>query len=184
MDKAIFLDKDGTLVYDSGYVHKVEDFRLLPSVIEGLKILSKDFTFIVITNQSGIGRGIYTVDDTEKFNKKLVSELNKEGISIKKIYYCPHIPDKLCECRKPGTKHIMQAVKELNLDIQKSWVIGDHPSDIIMGINSGCKNVYLLTGHGKKHIDNLKKDNIKPNFVAEKFIEAAEFIMNNIDPKK
>ncbi len=179
MDNAVYLDRDGTLVHDSGYVHKVGDFKLLPGVAKGLKQLSKSFVFFIITNQSGIGRGIHTENDMHNFNGKLVSELKKEGIEIKKIYYCPHTPEDLCGCRKPSTKYIKESAKEFGIDIKNSWVIGDHPNDAEMGIKAGCKTVYLLTGHGKKHFKSLKGNGIKPDFIAKNFWEAAEFIMKN-----
>ncbi len=179
MLNAIVLDRDGTLVSDGGYVHKVEDFELLPGVIEGLKKLSKNYIFIIITNQSGIGRGIFTEKDMHKFNKKLVSELKKEKIEIKKIYYCPHTPEDLCKCRKPHIKYIRDAEKEFGIDVKNSWVIGDHPHDVEMAIKAKAKGIYLLTGHGKKHFDDLEKDGIKPTFVAENFLQATGFIMKN-----
>ena len=179
MVKSIILDRDGTLVSDNGYVHKVEDFELLPGVIEGLKLLSKDFIFIVITNQSGVGRGEYTKEDMHKFNEKLISELKKENIGIKKIYFCLHIPEDNCDCRKPKTKNIEHAKKDFNIDMEKSWVIGDHLSDVELGKRVGARAVYLLTGHGKKHSEDLTKNIIKPDFIANNFLEAAEFIMRN-----
>jgi histidinol-phosphate phosphatase family protein len=180
MDKVIVLDRDGTLTKDQhGYTYKTEDFELLPGVIEGLKKLSKEFIFVIITNQSGIGRGIHTEKDMHKFNQKLVNELKKENIEIKKIYHCPHTPEQSCDCRKPSIKYIKEAEKEFSIDLKNSWVIGDHPHDIDMGIKAGCKNIYLLTGHGKKHFDELKKNNIKPNYVAENFSEVTEFIIKN-----
>ncbi|MAE43366.1 D,D-heptose 1,7-bisphosphate phosphatase [Candidatus Woesearchaeota archaeon] len=179
MNKAIFIDRDGTLNYDPGYVHKVEDFKFLPGVVEGLKKLSKEFIFIIITNQSGIGRGIHTENDMHKFNEKLLNELKKEDIEIKKIYHCPHTPEEVCNCRKPSTKYIQHAAKEFNIDVKESWVIGDHPHDVEMGIKAGSKAIYLLTGHGEKHLNDLEKNNIKLNFIAENFLQAAEFITNN-----
>lgn len=179
MAKAVFLDRDGCLNKDPGYVHKVEDFELLPGVIEGLKKLSKDFIFVIITNQSGIGRKIHTEEDMNKFNEKLINELKKEGIGIKKIYHCPHHPDEKCNCRKPSTKYINQAAKEFGISIKQSWVIGDNPHDIEMGITAGCKSIYLTTGHGEKHINELEKNSIKPDLIAKNFMEAAEFIIHN-----
>jgi histidinol-phosphate phosphatase family protein len=180
MDKAIFYDRDGTLNDElNGYVHKLEDFKLLPGVIEGLKNLSEKFVFFVVTNQSGIGRGMYKKEDMDKFNEKLVNELKKENIEIKQIYYCPHHPDEKCDCRKPNIKHIKHAEKEFGIDLKNSWVIGDHPHDIEMGIRAGCKNIYLTTGHGEKHINELEKNSIRPHFIAENFLQAAEFIINH-----
>lgn len=183
MDKAVILDRDGCLNEDKGYVHKVEDFKLLPGVVEGLKKLSKEFIFVVITNQSGIRRKIYTVDDMNIFNKKLINELKKENIEIKKIYYCPHTPEDVCDCRKPSTKYIKQAAKEFNINLKNSWVIGDHPHDVTMGLKSGCRVVYLLTGHGKKHLDELKESSVKPELIAEDFSQAADFIIKNAKTK-
>jgi len=177
MNKVIYLDRDGTLVHDTGYVYKLEDFKILQGVIDGLKKLSKDFVFVIITNQSGIGRGVYTEKDMDKFNEKLINELKKEGIEIKKIFHCPHTPEDVCECRKPSIKYIKRAAKEFDIDIKSSWSIGDHPHDVEMGIKAGCSSIYLLTGHGTRHFDDLKKKNIKPDFIAKNFTEATEFII-------
>src|SRR3989338_10019983 len=150
MHKAIFVDRDGTLNDDTMYPHKVEHFKLLPGVVEGLKKLSKQYIFVIITNQSGIGRGIFKEEDMHKFNEKLINELKKENIGIKKVYYCPHAPEELCKCRKPHTKYIRDAEKEFSIDVKNSWVIGDHVHYAEMGIKAGCRAVYLLTGHGAK----------------------------------
>ena len=179
MDKAIFLDRDGTINEDIGYPHKIEHFMMLPGVIQGLKKLSKDFIFVIITNQSGIGRGIHTEEDMHNFNKHLINDLKKNKIEIKKIYHCPHTTEQLCDCRKPSDKYIKDATKEFNIDVKNSWAIGDHPHDVEMGIKAGCRTIYLLTGHGKMHLDDLKKEKIKPNFVAKDFFEAAEFVTKN-----
>ena len=179
MVKAIFLDRDGTLVEDTRYTHKLEDFKLLSGVVGGLKNLSKEFSFIIITNQAGIGKGMFTKEDMHNFNKKLVKELKKQDIEIKKIYYCPHAPEEACDCRKPSTKYIKEAAKELNISIKSSWAIGDKPIDIEMGKKAGCKTVYMLTGQGKKRLGELKESGIKPEFIAEDFLQAAEFIINH-----
>ena len=175
-NKAIFLDRDGTLNKDSGYVHKIEDFELLPGVIEGLKLLQHEFIFIIITNQSGIGRGYYTEDDFQAFNNHLLKDLAKEGIQIKKTYFCPHKKEENCVCRKPKTKFINQAISEFNIDLKKSWMIGDHPSDVQLGTNAGCSTVFLLTGHGMEHYHELEEKKFNPTVVAEDFLTAAKKI--------
>lgn len=176
---AIFLDRDGTLNWDPGYVHKVEDFRLLPGVIEGLKLLSEKYLFIIITNQSGIGRGYYTEDDMHAFNAVLIEELEKYEIEIKKIYFCPHHPDEICECRKPNPTNILRAAEEYNIDLEKSWMIGDHPSDVQCGLNAGCRAIYLSTGHGKKHFHELKEKDVVPTYIADDFLTATKYILNH-----
>ena len=98
MTKAAFLDRDGTLVEDIGYHHKIEDFKLIPNVIEGLKLL-KDYKLFIVTNQSGIGLGFYKLKDFKNFNNHLLEELKKHKIKIEKIYYCQHKPEDNCECR-------------------------------------------------------------------------------------
>lgn len=175
-NKAIFLDRDGTLNKDSGYVHKIEEFELLPGVIEGLKLLQDEFLFIIITNQSGIGRGYYTVDDFHAFNNLLITTLAKKGIEIKKTYFCPHLKDENCDCRKPKTKFINQAVSEFNINLKRSWIMGDHPSDVQLGTNAGCNTVFLLTGHGKEHYHELEEKKFNPTLVAKNFLTAAKMI--------
>lgn len=176
MNKAIFLDRDGTLVDDPGYVHKIEDFKLLPNVIEGLKLLKSNFKFFIITNQSGIRRGYYTEEDFLKFNNHLIKEFEKNNIKIEKTFMCPHTQEDNCDCRKPSEKFLKQAGKEYNIDFKKSYVIGDHEFDIEMGQKVDCKKIFVLTGHGKKHVNELK---IKPDFIAQDLLEGVKYILNN-----
>lgn len=181
MNKAIFLDRDGTLNEDSLYPHKKENFKLLPGVIEGLQKLSKGYIFIIITNQSGIGRGIFRDEDFHDFNSHLVSVLKGKNIKIKKTYYCPHKPEEGCDCRKPSIKNLKNAAREFNIDIKKSWVIGDHPPDVELGKNAGTRTIFMLTGHGKQHVKDLENIGLEPDFIANNFLEAANFIINKND---
>ena len=173
MIKAVFLDRDGTIVEDTGYVHKVEDFRLLPNAIKGLRKLGK-FMIFIVTNQSGIGRGVYKLEDFKKFNNRMIGELGKHKIKIKKIYYCPHTPEDDCDCRKPKTKFLEEAKKEFKIDLKSSFVIGDQKADIELGKNGNCKPILVLTGKGNK----TKKD-INADFVAEDLLDAAKWILKN-----
>lgn len=172
MNKAVFLDRDGVINEDPGYVHKIDDFKFINNAIEGLKLL-KDFKLILITNQSGVGRGYYTKRDFLKFNSHLINELLKNKIKIEKTYYCLHHPDESCNCRKPSIKHIEEAKKEFNIDLGQSYVVGDHLHDIEMGKKAGCKTVFVLTGHGKKH-----KETIKADFIAQDLYGAAQWIIS------
>lgn len=173
MNRAVILDRDGVLNWDPGYVYKIEDFKLLPGVIQALTLL-KDFKFIIVTNQSGIGRGYYTEEDFHKFNNHLVNELKKHNITIEKTYFCPHSPEQSCDCRKPNPKFIKKAEKEFDLDLKESFMIGDHPHDIGFGKKAGCKGIYLLTGHGEKHKDEIKT---KPDFITNNILKAAQWII-------
>ena len=173
MNKAVFLDRDGTINEDFNYAYKIEDMKLIPGVIEGIKML-EGFKFFIVTNQSGIGRGYFSLEDFHKFNDFLVEELEKNGIKIEKTYFCPHGPNEGCDCRKPSTKYILEAAKEFDIDVSKSFVIGDHPHDVEMGKRAGCKSIYLLSGHGEKH----KEEGVNADFIAEDLLNAAKWILN------
>lgn len=178
MIKAILIDRDGVITEDLGYVHKIEDFNLVKNAVEGLKLL-KDFKLIIITNQSGIGRGYYTFQDYEKFNEYLLAELKRHNIKIEKIYVCPHKPEDNCECRKPKEKLIKDAEKEFNIDLNKSFMIGDKKIDIEMGKNARIKTILVLTGNGMK-----EKENSKADYVAKDLMDAAEWINENNNKKR
>lgn len=146
--KAIFLDRDGTINADKeGYTYKIEDFEFLPGVIEALQAMAKtDYKLIVVTNQSGIGRGYYTEDDLQKLNQWLVAELAKKGVELTAIYHCPHLPDVGCDCRKPGVGMLLKAVEEHGINLSKSWLIGDSDSDIAAGREANLKTLKIGPG--------------------------------------
>ncbi len=179
-NRALILDRDGVLIEDKDYAYKIEDFELLPGVIDGLKLLNKKFLFFIVTNQSGIGRGYYTIEDFHNFNNYLIEILKQKKIEILKTYFCPHIREDNCDCRKPKTKFVDEITKEFNVDMKRSWMIGDHPSDIQFGINAGCKTIFLTTGHGDKHIDELETVKIKPTMICNNFFIAAKEIMRRL----
>ena len=127
--RAIFVDRDGTLNYDRGYTHKLSDLKIYDDIIPLLMdYYEKNFLIIVITNQSGIGRGYYTVDEMESFNREIAKELIFKGIKIEDFFYCPHTPDQGCRCRKPETGLIEEAAIKYDIDISNSVVIGDRES--------------------------------------------------------
>ncbi len=173
------MDRDGTLNYDQGYVHNIDDYKLLSGVIEGLDLLKEDYLFFIITNQPGIGKGLITWADFSMFLGRLITDLQENGIKIEKTYVCPHTPEDGCDCRKPRTKNIEKCAKEYKVDLKESWMIGDHPSDIQLGINAGCRTVYLCTGHGESHYDSLKEKGVTPTFICRDFYSAARKIFDN-----
>ena len=173
MKKAILSDRDGVLVEDIGYHYKLEDFKLIPNAVEGLKLLKKHKLFI-ITNQSGIGRGIYELEDFLKFNNHLIRELEKYKIKIEKTYCCPHKTVDNCDCRKPKMKFLKDAEKKFNVNLKKSFVIGDRKSDFEMGRNAGCNTIHVLTGNGI----NAKND-VNPDYFAKDLLDAAKWILEN-----
>lgn len=152
--KAIFLDRDGTINIDKHYMYKIEDFEFVDGAVEGLKILNEmGYILIVVTNQGGIGRGLFSEEDTEKLNNFMVEELYKKGIEIKKCYYCPHHPEKGlgkykvdCSCRKPNPGMILQGAEEFDIDLENSYMIGDKFIDAQAGLNAGVKPIIVKTG--------------------------------------
>ncbi len=143
--KALFLDRDGIINVDHGYVYRVEDFEFLEWIIPILRqFQDADYKLFIVTNQSGIGRGYYSETDFEILTKWMVSKLKKQAIVIEEVFYCPHTPEAKCHCRKPKTGMIEQAIDTYPLDLQHSWMIGDKVSDIELAHNAGIVNsIYI-----------------------------------------
>lgn len=174
-NRAVFLDRDGVINEDYGFVHDVKRFKFIQGSIEGLQLISKKgYKLIIVTNQSGIGRGYYTEEDFKRVNEYMLEELRKKGVMIHKVYYCLHKPEDNCECRKPGIKFIREAEKEFNLDLRKCYVIGDKTADIKMGTDAGCKTIVVRTGEA----GNDGKFKIKADFTADNLRVAADIIEN------
>lgn len=135
--KALFLDRDGIINIDHGYTYKIESFRFVSGIIELISLFqSKGYQIFVVTNQSGIGRGYYKLHDFEKLTQWMIKVFKQKGISIKKVFYCPHKPEDNCHCRKPKTGMIEQALKEFHIDLEHSWMVGDKQSDIDLAENA------------------------------------------------
>ena len=149
MSRFVFLDRDGTLVEDAGYVHRLEDYRLLPGVVDALRRLVRaGFRLAIVTNQSGIGRGYFTQEDFERFQARLLSDLSEAGIPIEASLFCPHPPDAGCACRKPAPGLLLRAQQELGADLASSWVLGDAQRDVEMAQRAGCAGAVLVGPEG------------------------------------
>lgn len=147
---AVFLDRDGTILNERGYLSDPKKMFFYPGVYRALANLRKaGFKLVVITNQSGVGRGYFTLATLKKINQKFSRLLSARGAKIDGIYYCPHRPDAGCACRKPRPKLVKQAARELNLDIRRSFVVGDQLRDIQLAKNTGAKGILVLTGGGR-----------------------------------
>ncbi len=171
----VFVDRDGTLIEDRGYTHKVEDYAPLAGAVEGLRQLSDaGFRVAIVTNQSGIGRGYYGEADFERFQAHLVRDLAARGVEIEASYHCPHRPDAGCACRKPAIGLLERAQRELGADLAASWVIGDSPADVALALRAGCGAVYVLTGQGAALRGELPAD--VP--VADDLPAAARYILS------
>ena len=178
--KSVFLDRDGVINVDKGYVHKVEDFEFYPNVFKALKMLrNAGYKLFIVTNQSGIAVGYYTEEDLLKLTDYMLKEFEKEGIKIEKVYYCPHHENGIverysfkCDCRKPESGMIKQAIKEFGIDPSKSYLIGDKENDILAAHKEGIKAALVKTGQGMKYIDTTTADFIGDDIldVVENFI--------------
>jgi histidinol-phosphate phosphatase family protein len=144
--RAVFLDRDGTLVRDVHFCRRVEDLHLLPGVPHAVRLLNeKGFRVVVITNQSGIGRGYLTMETLAAIHKKLVEELGRRGAPVDAIYCCPHSPEEGCECRKPKPGLFLTAIRELGVNPAASYVVGDRERDLEPGRALGLRTVLVST---------------------------------------
>lgn len=182
---AVFLDRDGTLNEDPGYLGDPSKVKLFPGTGKALSSL-KDrlhFKFIVISNQSGIARGLITEDDVAAVDLKINELLKPDNVQIDAFYFCPHHPDfssqEEIECRKPSPSLVFRAAEDFNIELNGSYFIGDSPSDILCGINAGLKTLLVKTGYGVESISVLQKQNIFPSFVAENITDACNLIFED-----
>jgi D-glycero-D-manno-heptose 1,7-bisphosphate phosphatase len=151
--KAAFLDRDGTLIFDPGYLADPDGVRLLPGVPEALRRLrDADFLLVIVSNQSGIARGLYTADDLARVHARLVELLAQEGIAFAAAEYCQHGPEDACSCRKPAPGMILAAAAALDIDLPGSAMVGDKVADVLAGLAAGCGRNVLLASRAP---DNL-----------------------------
>ena len=180
MKKAVFVDRDGTINVNVEYLDNPDNFKMYPGVAEGIKILNeKDFLVIVITNQSGIARGYFTKETLEKIHQRMTEKLKEKGAKVDAIYYCPHHPDDKCSCRKPGTALFEKAVKDFEIDISKSFIIGDRMLDVEAGHKIGLKTVLVPEDKEKVKIE-MRNSSVKPDFICKDFLSSVKCIFNNI----
>jgi D-glycero-D-manno-heptose 1,7-bisphosphate phosphatase len=151
MRRAFFFDRDGIINEDTSYVYKISDFTFKPGIFDLMRYIQDlNFTLFIITNQSGINRKMFSKSDYNNLTNFMLSEFKKHDIKIENIYMCPHTPDDNCSCRKPKPTFILDAKKLYNLNLQKSWLIGDKTSDIQCGKNAGLSNLIFLNGRYPK----------------------------------
>jgi len=146
MNKAILLDRDGVINRErNDYTFQIEDFEILPDIFEALRLLQKaGYLLIIISNQSGIGRGLFTIEDTEKMHAYLLEKLNEQNIRIEEIYYCVHHPETgSCLCRKPDSLNVEKALARFNIDPALSYFIGDKERDTLAGEKVGVKGILI-----------------------------------------
>ena len=156
MNKAIFLDRDGVINVERGYTHRLEDFVILPDLIEVLQLLQqKGYLLIIISNQSGVAKELYQQCEVEVLHKYLIEELSNNDITLSEIYYCIHHPDvSNCICRKPDSLFVEKALARFNIDSTKSYFIGDKERDVEAGEKAGVKGILIEANISLKTILN------------------------------
>jgi D-glycero-D-manno-heptose 1,7-bisphosphate phosphatase len=178
--RAVFLDRDGTLVYSRHYPSRPEELRLYENIGPGLRRLQKaGFRLVVITNQAGIARGYFTEDDLQLMHEYLSGELARLGVQLDAIYYCPHHPDgvipelaRRCQCRKPAPGMLLAAAADLDIDLARSWLVGDILDDVEAGHRAGCRSILVDLG-----TESLPTQHIRcPDFIARNTAHALRII--------
>ncbi len=188
---AVFLDRDGTINEDVGYPSRFEQIKIFPYSFEAIREINKaGLLAIIVTNQSGIARGLLTEKDLNEIHQKMRELFALHNAHFNAIYYCPHYSSSAtqnqgnnCQCRKPLPGMAYQAAKEFNLDLKKSYMVGDKVEDILFGKNIGAKSILVLTGFGKSSRFHLEEIGIKPSYIAENLLEAVTWILKDIKTK-
>lgn len=160
--KAVFLDRDGVINVDHGYVSDIADFEFTDGLFPVLRYLMKSgYLLVIVTNQSGIGRGYYTQQDFDRLTGWMLDRLTEEKIEISGVYSCPHSPESDCDCRKPAPGMFIQAIREHGIDPEISWMIGDKSSDMEAAAVAGVRNRVLLgnavSGHNTHSISKISE---------------------------
>lgn len=170
---AVFLDRDGTIIEDVGYVRDPSQVVFFDSTVQALSLLAAKFKLFIVTNQSGVAEGALTHAEVDNVHEFILGHLRQFGIHISRVYFCPHRRSDGCECIKPNTFFLDAAALRYGVDLTRSFVVGDHPHDMELAHNAGARGVYVLTGHGEKDRASLHT----PCGVAKDIGQAADMII-------
>jgi D-glycero-D-manno-heptose 1,7-bisphosphate phosphatase len=185
--RAVFIDRDGTISEEVGYINHVSRFRLFPYAPAAIKHLNENgWLAIVITNQAGVARGYFSEDTIQAVHGAMTNELKSNGAQLDAIYYCAHHPSVGeppyrfdCDCRKPKPGLISRAAKNFDIDLEKSWMVGDRYSDVELARNAGVKSMFVLSGYGRGEWEHQRASwTEQPDLVAEDLLEAVRFIVS------
>ena len=186
MRVAVFLDRDGTINEEMGYINHIDRFVLIPGAAAAIRSINESgLQAVVVTNQSGVARGYFPKELIDQVHQKMSDLLEEEGAFLDGIYTCTHAPPNKgepdgCGCRKPKIGMMQQAAQELNLDLEKSYVVGDRVKDVEMARKAGAKAILVLTGYGKGELEFLgPSSKVQADFVAKDLAEAVEWILSD-----
>lgn len=158
VSKAVFLDRDGTIIEDRGHLRDPSQVVFLAGALDALLRLQERFLLFLVTNQSGIADGAITRQDADKVNAHVVAELARAGVHITDVYVCPHHRRDGCACIKPNPHFLREAERRYGVDLGRSFTVGDHPHDVELARSVGARGIYVMTGHGEKHRAELSPD--------------------------
>jgi D-glycero-D-manno-heptose 1,7-bisphosphate phosphatase len=178
---AVFLDRDGTICEEMGYVNHVDRLRIFPFAAEAIHRLNEArIPVIVLTNQSGVARNIFPESLVHEVHKKMISELAAGGAHVDGIYFCPHKTEDACECRKPNPGLLDRAAREHALDLAASWVVGDRYADLEMAYTAGGRGILVMTGYGRGEYElHHGRWPRQPDALAADLTEAVRRILND-----
>jgi D-glycero-D-manno-heptose 1,7-bisphosphate phosphatase len=172
----VFLDRDGTIILEKGYLSDPEAIELIPGASRAIRLINRlGLPVVVVSNQSGVARRYFPVSSVEEINKQLSFMLKQEGAVLDGVYYCPHHPDDGCTCRKPEPGMLQMAAGELGIDLPRSYMAGDMASDVETIHRVGGQGILVLTGYGVEELETWQGD--QPNFVAQDLLEASYWIL-------
>jgi D-glycero-D-manno-heptose 1,7-bisphosphate phosphatase len=179
---AVFLDRDGTINEEMGYINDLSRFRLLPEAASAIRRLNDaGIPVVVVTNQSGAARGYFPATLVDEVHRHLRDLLARAGAHVDAIYTCLHGPEAGCSCRKPQPGLLLRAARDLNLEVSRSYLVGDRYTDIETAANAGVQGILVLTGYGLgeyKHFHDQSR--LKPVQVAATLLDAVEYILSHI----
>ena len=170
--KVIFLDRDGVINEEVGYLHKIKDFKFINGVMDSCNyFLSLGYQIIVVTNQSGIGRGLYKEEDFQIVNEWMLGKFEQQGVSILDVFFCPHGPNDNCYCRKPKPGLFIDAMEKYDIDMKKSWMIGDKEADIEAANNAGIiQTILVKSGH------KINEEKTSATFILDSILNAQSIL--------
>ena len=177
----VFLDRDGTINEEVGYLADPNHLRLLPGAAEGIRLLNQArIAVVVVTNQSGLARGFFDQKTLSLIHEKLKDLLAREGAWLDGLYYCPHHPKEGCLCRKPKPGLVYQAAQDLGLDLSRTFVVGDREGDLLLARNIGGEGILVRTGYGQREYERLRKEGRQGFVFADDLLAAAQIILKKL----
>jgi D,D-heptose 1,7-bisphosphate phosphatase len=188
--RAVFIDRDGTLNEEVGYLDRLDRLRILPGVVEAVRALrAGGFKIVVITNQSGIARGFFTEGFIQALHAEIQGQLSRQGAPLDGFYVCPHHPTegkepyrRVCACRKPEPGLLLRAAEEMGIALRRSFMVGDMLKDVETAERAGAGGILVKTGYGQAMLAELPRSAIRPLYVAEDLRDAARWILRREQP--